>query len=320
MTLAEISSSTVFERSSVSGPSSVQVWFAAVPSEDVHARTGRGGVRQGVVSGSTADGSSVQARDRRVAADRRDGLLGRRRVDVGEAHPLHRVEVVEVAPELLEAVRGRQRVGVVAEVVLAELAGVVAEVVQELGDRRGAGPQVGRAAGKLRRDHAGPKRVHAGEEGVATGGAALLGVVVGEECPLVADAVDVRRLADHQAAVVDRRLHVADVVAHDEEDVRLLGCPLGKGRSGPCGRTHRQRQNGRRSRPPGRSPSSISSHLPSSMLPVPGAASRIGSHQSSGCGPHRLASRNVAMSPAISMARRRKSSAFTASAFPGASQ
>ena len=60
MTLAEISSSTVLERSSVSGPSSVQVWFAAVPSEDVQARTGRGGVRQGVVSGSTADGSSVR--------------------------------------------------------------------------------------------------------------------------------------------------------------------------------------------------------------------------------------------------------------------
>ena len=37
MTLAEISSSTVFERSSVSGPSSLQVWFAAVPSEDLHA-------------------------------------------------------------------------------------------------------------------------------------------------------------------------------------------------------------------------------------------------------------------------------------------
>src|SRR5437773_1739917 len=38
MTLAEISSSTVFDRSSVSGPSSLQVWFFSVPSEDVHAR------------------------------------------------------------------------------------------------------------------------------------------------------------------------------------------------------------------------------------------------------------------------------------------
>src|SRR3954452_4084754 len=49
MTLAEISSSTVFERSKVSGPSSLHRWFAAVPSEDLHHNTGRGGVRQVVV-------------------------------------------------------------------------------------------------------------------------------------------------------------------------------------------------------------------------------------------------------------------------------
>src|SRR2546430_13562278 len=59
MTLAEISSSTVLDRSSVSGPSSLQVWFFSVPSEDVHARTGRGGVKQTVVLGSTAPGTSA---------------------------------------------------------------------------------------------------------------------------------------------------------------------------------------------------------------------------------------------------------------------
>src|SRR5262247_2319619 len=57
-TLAEISSSMVFERSSVSGPSSLQVWFFDVPSEDLHDSTGRGGVRQTVVRGSTAPGTS----------------------------------------------------------------------------------------------------------------------------------------------------------------------------------------------------------------------------------------------------------------------
>src|SRR5262245_14152926 len=49
MTLAEISSSTVLDRSSVSGPSSRQVWFFAVPSDDLHEMIGRGGVRQRVV-------------------------------------------------------------------------------------------------------------------------------------------------------------------------------------------------------------------------------------------------------------------------------
>ena len=58
MTLPEISSSTVFDRSSVSGPSSLQLWLASVPSEEWHQRTLRGGVRQVVVAGSTAPGTS----------------------------------------------------------------------------------------------------------------------------------------------------------------------------------------------------------------------------------------------------------------------
>ena len=130
--------------------------------------------------------------------------------------------MIEIAPELVEAVRGRQRVGVVAEVVLAELASVVAEIAQEPRERRGAGPQVGRAARQLRRDHAGAQRMHAGEEGIAPRRAALLGVVVGELRALETDAVDVGRFPDHKALMVDARLHPADVVAHDEEDVGLL--------------------------------------------------------------------------------------------------
>ena len=59
-----------------------------------------------------------------------------------------------------------------------------------------------------------PQRIHAGEEGVAAGGAALHGEIVHEDRALVADAVDVRRLTDHQAAMVDARLHKANVVEH----------------------------------------------------------------------------------------------------------
>src|SRR6187401_2372661 len=59
-TLAEISSSTVFDRSKVSGPWSWQVWFFDEPSEDLHQSTGRGGVRHGVVLGSTASGTSAR--------------------------------------------------------------------------------------------------------------------------------------------------------------------------------------------------------------------------------------------------------------------
>src|SRR5271167_4365982 len=58
MTLAEISSSTVLDRSRVSGPSSWQLWPFDEPSEDLHQMRGRGGVRQIAVLGSTAPSTS----------------------------------------------------------------------------------------------------------------------------------------------------------------------------------------------------------------------------------------------------------------------
>src|SRR5580765_2798817 len=57
-TWAEISSSTVFDRSNVRGPSSWQLWFRSVPSDDRHHSTGRGGVKHVVARGSTAPGTS----------------------------------------------------------------------------------------------------------------------------------------------------------------------------------------------------------------------------------------------------------------------
>src|SRR4029077_6515646 len=106
--------------------------------------------------------------------------------------------------------------------VLAELAGIVAEVEQELGERRRAGLQVSRAARQLRRDHACPQRMHPGKEGVASGRAALLGVVVGEERTLIPDAIDVGCLSNLQASMIDAGWLPADVITHDEEDVWLL--------------------------------------------------------------------------------------------------
>jgi hypothetical protein len=40
----------------------------------------------------------------------------------------------------------------------------------------------------------------------------------------IADTIDVRRFTNHQAAMVDARLHPADVVTHDEENIRLVLC------------------------------------------------------------------------------------------------
>ena len=128
ITLAEISSSTVFERSSVSGPSSLHFWFLAVPSEDFTRGRGAAGSDRACPLDRPRRGRR-NAGDRRVLAGRREGLIGRGLVDVREAHALHGIQVIEVAPEFLEAVRGRQRIGMVAQVVLAELAGVVAQIV-----------------------------------------------------------------------------------------------------------------------------------------------------------------------------------------------
>ena len=143
-------------------------------------------------------------------------------VDVREAHLLHGIEVIEIAPIFLEPMRGRQSGGMITQVVLAEFARGIAKIMQEFGKSRGAGPQIGRAAWQLRRDHAGAQRIHAREECVAPRRAALHGDIVREHRAFAADAIDVRRLANHQAAMIDARLHPADVVTHDKEDIGLI--------------------------------------------------------------------------------------------------
>ena len=45
----------------------------------------------------------------------------------------------------------------------------------------------------------------------------------------MADAVDVGRFPDHQAFMVNARLHPADIIAHDEEDVGFLACASAAG-------------------------------------------------------------------------------------------
>ena len=82
-------------------------------------------------------------------AARRVGLEEGRVVlrPVGTLRLLLGVEVVEVAEELVEAVVGRQIFVAVAEMVLAELAGRVAERLQRLGDRDVAILQADRRTG-----------------------------------------------------------------------------------------------------------------------------------------------------------------------------
>ncbi len=174
--------------------------------------------------------------DRGVLTGRNNALLGRRLVDVGEAHPLHGVEVIQVAPELLEAVCRWQRCRFIAEVVLAELAGVVAEIQQEFCQRGRARQQRTGGTRKLRHDHARPQRMHAGEECSATRRAALLGIIGHEPRAFIREAVDVGRLPNHEALMVSTHVHDADVVAHDEQYVGLVGGSKGIPAQGKCRR------------------------------------------------------------------------------------
>ena len=134
----------------------------------------------------------------------------------------HRVEVIEIAEEFVEAVHRRQELVEVAQVVLAELAGGVAHRLQHGGDGHGLGRQADRGAGLADRGHAGADRQLAGDEVGASRRATRLGVVVGEQHALGGDLVEVRRAPGHHAAVVGADIPHADVVAHDDDDVRPL--------------------------------------------------------------------------------------------------
>ena len=135
---------------------------------------------------------------------------------------LLRVQVVEVAEELVEPVDGGEHVVAVAEVVLAELAGGVAERLEQIGERRVFLLQPLGRARQADLGEAGANRRLPGDERRAAGGAALLAVPVGEQRAFLGDAVDVGRLVAHHAQVVGADVELADVIAPDDEDVGFL--------------------------------------------------------------------------------------------------
>ena len=132
------------------------------------------------------------------------------------------VEVVEIAEEFVEAVVGRQEFVLVAEMVLAELAGHVAERLEVV--RRSSGlpcgcpgpPPAGRPW------TARPERQLASDERGTPGGTALLRVVGHELAAFPGKPVDVRRAVADDAAVIGADIPETDVIPHDDEDVGFL--------------------------------------------------------------------------------------------------
>ncbi len=131
----------------------------------------------------------------------------------------HRIQVIEVAEKLVEPVHRRQELVQIAEMVLAELPGLVALFLQRGGDRAGFSRDADLGAGLANRGHAGADRQFAGDEIGPARRAACLGVIVGKQHAFLGELVEVRRLAGHHAAVIRADIPHADIVAHDDENI-----------------------------------------------------------------------------------------------------
>ena len=160
----------------------------------------------------------------------------------------HRIKMVQIAEEFVEAVHRRQVFVQIAQMVLAELPGLVALRLQDGCQRHRLVRQADIRARLAHRGQPRAQRQFAGDEVRPPGGATRLGVVVREHHPLGRKPVQVRRPAGHHAAMIRADIEPAHVVAHDHENVGLAHGRLGLGRrcrnrGGRQQRTHRQNPN-----------------------------------------------------------------------------
>ncbi len=142
---------------------------------------------------------------------------------------------------LVEAVVGRQVLVQISEVVLAELAGGVPHRLQHLGDGGILRPQAEIGSGKTDLQQPSAETALTGDERGPPGSTAILAVGVGENHPLVRDAVDIGRLVAHDAHVVGADVVLADVIAPDNQDIGLVLSHCGGRREGHGKYEHQQR-------------------------------------------------------------------------------
>src|SRR5262245_5041917 len=115
-----------------------------------------------------------------------------------------------------------QELVLVPKVILAELAGDIAERLEELGDGRVLGTQTLIGAGQPDLGQPRADRRLPGDERGPPGGAALLAVPVGEYRAFSGHAVDVGRAVPHDAEIVGADVVPPDVVAPENQNVGLL--------------------------------------------------------------------------------------------------
>src|SRR5690606_14673690 len=132
------------------------------------------------------------------------------------------VQMVEVAEELVEAMRRRQELILVAQVVLAELAGHVPERLEQVGDRRIFRAQTEIGAGHAHLRQPSSNRILARDESSAAGGATLLPVVIRKGHAFIRYSVNVGRPIAHLTTVVVADVPPANIISPEDEDVRLV--------------------------------------------------------------------------------------------------
>ena len=117
---------------------------------------------------------------------------------------------------------GWQKLIFVAEVIFAELAGGVAHRFQHRRNGHRLCRQADRRACLADRGHAGADWQFPGDEVGPTCRTTCLGIVVRKQHALFGDLIQIGRPAGHHAAVIGSDIPHANVVAHDDNDVRFL--------------------------------------------------------------------------------------------------
>ena len=132
--------------------------------------------------------------------------------------------MIEIAVKLVEAMRRGQELVFIAKVIFAELTRGVALRFEKFRNGRVflAQAEIRARQADLRQARAQPAL--AGDEGRATGGAALLAVIIRKDHALLGDEVDVGRAIAHHPIGVGADVRLTDVVAPDDDDMRFLRC------------------------------------------------------------------------------------------------
>jgi hypothetical protein len=138
------------------------------------------------------------------------------------------IEMIEVAEELVEAMIGRQILVPIAEVVLAELGGRIAEGLERLGNGDVAVLEPHRRSRDADLGEAGALARLAGDEGRAAGRATVLGVIVREHHAFLGKAIDVGRAVAHHTKRIGTDIGLPDMIAEDDKDVGLLASGRGR--------------------------------------------------------------------------------------------